>query len=126
VIISIALLLHVLEVVCLFYLAHSLVILAGIFTFLSFTGYLYEANPLYLTLKFSTAMAVHTSILLIMSCMGCLLVRPEQGLMKTMNGGVKVYHLAEKNVPPDLYIAETVPAVNIQSCSAVFFCLAKR
>lgn len=85
VILSIVLLLHVFEVAFFFYVAHSLVILAGIFSLLSFTGYFYGANPLYLSIKFSTAMAVHASILFIMSCIGCLFIRPEQGIMKTIS-----------------------------------------
>jgi len=85
VIISIALLLLGSEAVLFSYLAQLLVIPAGIVTILSFVGYLYHASPLYIGLKFSTAMAVHTCVLFMMSCIGCLFVRPEQGLMKNIS-----------------------------------------
>jgi signal transduction histidine kinase len=67
------------------YPAQLLVIPAGIIALLSFVGYLYGASPLYIGLKFSTAMAVHTCVLFIMSCIGCLFARPQQGLMKDIS-----------------------------------------
>jgi PAS domain S-box-containing protein len=67
------------------YLAQLLVIPAGILALLSFVGYVYGASPLYIGAKFSTAMAVHTCVLFLMSCIGCLFARPEQGLMKDIS-----------------------------------------
>ena len=84
-IISTALLLCGSETVLLTYLAQLLVIPAGIATLLSFVGYLYGASPLYIGEKFSTAMALHTCILLMMSYIGCFFVRPQQGLMKNIS-----------------------------------------
>ncbi|MDO8303898.1 MAG: response regulator [Sedimentisphaerales bacterium] len=83
--IGVALLMIDLKAVLFSYLAQLLVISAGIITLLSFVGYLYGATPLYIGLKFSTAMAVHTCVLFMMSCIGCLFVRPEQGLMKDIS-----------------------------------------
>ena len=83
-IIGIALLLLGFETVLFSYLAQLLVIPAGIITLLSFVGYLYGASPFYIGEKFSTAMAVHTCVLFIMFCIGCLFVRPEQGFMKNI------------------------------------------
>jgi PAS domain S-box-containing protein len=80
-----ALLLCGYETVVFPYLAQLLVIPAGIIALLSFVGYLYGANPLYIGLKFSTAQAVHTCVLFLMSCIGCLFVRPEQGFMKDIS-----------------------------------------
>ncbi len=85
VIISIALFMAESETVFFSYLAQLLVIPAGTIALLSFVGYLYGATPLYIGLKFSTAMALHTSVLFMMSCIGCLFVRPEQGLMKDIS-----------------------------------------
>ncbi len=85
VIIGIALLLCGFEAVLFSYLVQLLVIPAGIIALLSFVGYLYGASPLYIGLKFSTAMAVHTCVLFMMSCIGCLFARPEQGLMKDVS-----------------------------------------
>jgi len=85
VIISIALFLTGFETVLFSYLAHLLVIPAGIITLLSFVGYLYGATPLYIGLKFSTAMAIHTCVLFLMSCIACLFARPRQGLMKNIS-----------------------------------------
>ncbi|MFA6186069.1 MAG: PAS domain S-box protein [Phycisphaerae bacterium] len=65
--------------------AQLLVIPTGIISLLSFVGYLYGATPLYIGHKFNTAMALHTSVLSLMSCIGCLYVRPERGLMKTIS-----------------------------------------
>jgi PAS domain S-box-containing protein len=83
--IGISLLLCGFETALFAYLAQLLVIPAGIIALLSFVGYLYGASPLYIGLKFSTAMAVHNCVLSMMSCMGCLFVRPEQGLMKNIS-----------------------------------------
>jgi len=73
------------ETVFFSWLAQLLVIPAGIIALLSFVGYLYDASPLFIGLKFSTAMALHTCVLFILSCVGCLFVRPEQGLMKNVS-----------------------------------------
>ena len=84
-VISVALLLCGYEIAFFPYLAQLLVAPAGIVAYLSCVGYLYGANPLDIGLKFSTAMAVHTSVLFLMSCTGVFLVRPEQGLMKNVS-----------------------------------------
>jgi len=84
-IIGIALLLCGFETALFSWLAQLLVIPAGIITLLSFVGYMYDANPLYIGLKFNTAQALHTCVLFLMSCIGCLFVKPEQGLMKNVS-----------------------------------------
>ncbi len=86
VMIGIALLLCGFETTLFAWLAQLLVIPAGIIALLSFVGYLYGASPLYIGAKFNTAMALYSSVLFIMSCTGCIFVRPEQGLMKNVNG----------------------------------------
>ena len=65
--------------------AQLLVIPAGAISLLSFVGYWYDANPLYIGVKFSTAMALHTCVLFLMSCIGCLFVRPQRGFMKDIS-----------------------------------------
>ncbi|MGD0571888.1 MAG: ATP-binding protein [Sedimentisphaerales bacterium] len=86
VMIGIALLLCGFEAALFPWLAQLLVIPAGIVALLAFVGYLYGVNPLHIGPKFSTAMALHTSVLFMMSCIGCIFVRPEQGLMKDISG----------------------------------------
>ncbi|MGA2914547.1 MAG: PAS domain S-box protein [Sedimentisphaerales bacterium] len=85
VIIAIALFMTGFETAFFPWLAQLLVIPAGIISLLSFVGYLYGASPLYIGLKFSTAMAVHTCVLFLMSCIGCLFVKPRRGLMKNIS-----------------------------------------
>ncbi|MBM4103697.1 MAG: PAS domain S-box protein [Planctomycetes bacterium] len=66
------------------YLAQFLILLTGIIALLSFVGYLYGASLLYIGSRFSTAMALHTTVLFMTSCIGCLFAKPEQGLMKNV------------------------------------------
>jgi PAS domain S-box-containing protein len=67
------------------YLAQLLIILVGTIALLSMVGYLYGASPLYISQRFSTAQALHTCVLFIMSCIGCLFLRPQSGLMKDVS-----------------------------------------
>jgi|GEM_PF-1486976 len=83
-IIGIALLLFGFGTVLFSYLAQLLVIPAGIIALLSFVGYLYGATPFYIGDNFSTAMALHTCALFMMSCIGYFFARPEQGFMKNI------------------------------------------
>jgi len=67
------------------YLSQILIILEGIISLLSFVGYLYGASPLYIGLYFSTAMALHTTVLFIIVCISYLFLAPEQAVMKNIS-----------------------------------------
>jgi two-component system, cell cycle sensor histidine kinase and response regulator CckA len=66
------------------YATQLLALMAGGIAFLALTGYIYGAAPLIIGQRYSTAMAIHTAILFITSCIGFLFVRPELGIMKTI------------------------------------------
>jgi PAS domain-containing protein len=121
VIISIALLLCESETVLFYYLAQLLVIPAGIATLLSFVGYLYGASPLYIGQKFSTAMAMHTCILLMMSCMGCFFVRPQQGLMKNISSDNYGGMMLRRITPVVIVIPLVLGWLKIHGVKAGFF-----
>ena len=73
------------------YPAQSLILIAEVFSLLSFLGYIYEVDVLYGSLKY-TAMALHTSVLFNIICVAFLLARPQSGFMRLITsrniGGV--------------------------------------
>ncbi len=67
------------------YLAQLLIIFTGMLSLLSLLGYLYGASPLYIGLNFSTAMALHTSVLFIIVCISYVFIMPDKALMKNIS-----------------------------------------
>jgi len=63
------------------YVIQFLVLVVGLISLLSLIGYCYGASPLYIGQEFSTAMAIHTTILFILACVGILFSRPDMGLI---------------------------------------------
>jgi len=72
------------ELACL--LAQALAVVSEIVGMVSLVGYIYDISPLYFGLNFSTAMAIHTSVLFILINLGCLCARPARGLMPAVTG----------------------------------------
>lgn len=68
-----------------FRLAQSLIFIESVASVLSFLGYLYKAAPLYIGPKFSTAMALHTTVLFIAIGISFLFARPDKGFMKNIS-----------------------------------------
>ncbi len=66
------------------YFTHPLILTEGIISFLSFLGYLYGAKPLFIGTHFSTAMALHTTILFIVVFIGVLSSRMDSFLIKSI------------------------------------------
>lgn len=58
-----------------------LMVPVGILAALSFVGYLYHAEPLFIGPHFSTAMALHTAVLFLATFLGLLFCRPCCGVM---------------------------------------------
>ncbi len=67
-----------------FLLAQSMALVAGLVALFAFTGYAYRANPLIVGIHFSTAMAVHTTVLFLAVCTSFLFARPQLGIMSVI------------------------------------------
>lgn len=63
------------------YLTQILALMVAVISLFSLIGYLFNAQPLFLGPRFSTAMALPATILFIFSSIGLLLLKPDQGLM---------------------------------------------
>lgn len=68
------------------YCSQILALLAGMLGFLSLIGYLYRADPLIIGVYFSTAMALHTSVLFPVVSLAYLFLRPKQAFMSLISG----------------------------------------
>jgi PAS domain S-box-containing protein len=88
-------------------LTQLLALMAGFIAFLALTGYIYGAAPLIIGQRYSTAMAIHTAILFLASCIGFIFARPELGIMKAV-----IWDGPSGNVIRSLLpVAVTVPLV---------------
>lgn len=67
------------------YIAQFAVIFVGLIALLSLVGYLYGASPLYIGLHFSTAMALHTTVLFLMICICYLFMNSQKAFMKNVS-----------------------------------------
>lgn len=76
--------------------SQSFTLTAGLFGLLGLTGYVYSVEPFFRIAAYSQ-MALHTTIALILLCLGILFARPQRGLMATVTsegmGGIVVRRL---------------------------------
>jgi signal transduction histidine kinase len=67
------------------YLGQIFIVIEGIIAFISTLGYVYHVSPLFIGLHFSTAMALHTAILFILTCICFLFFNVNHGFMKNIS-----------------------------------------
>lgn len=66
--------------------AQAAALAAGTMGFVSMIGYIYGLSPLYFGLNFSTAMAVHTTLLFVLGSLAVAFARPDEGFMREVSG----------------------------------------
>lgn len=81
------------------YIAQILVLIAGMITLWAFTGYLYNANPLIVGLRFSTAMAIQTTVLFLLACISFLFARPRAGFMYIVSSNMSGSRMVRAIIP---------------------------
>ena len=83
--ISTAILLMRVEKIQVIYLTQLIAIISGYVALLALTGYFYGASPLILGEHYSTAMAIHTSVLFIAVSISFIFARPGLGVMNVIS-----------------------------------------
>ena len=83
-IIGLVLFFFTLEVEGIGYSTQLLIVPEGIISLLAFINYLYGATPLFIGANFSTAMALHTTVLFLAVFVGILFCRPNRHFMATI------------------------------------------
>ena len=88
-----------------YWYAQILALLAALVSLLALIGYAYKVQVLYSIVPYTTSMALHTTLIFIVLCVGILFTRADQGLMQVVTSDRPAGFLARRL----LLLAITVP-----------------
>ncbi len=86
------------------YVAQGLAIIVAGVSLLALIGYLYGAQPFAIGEKFSTAMALHTTVFFIMAALAALFLQPDSGLMAHVTSDLAGGKVLRRFLPPTIMV----------------------